>query len=127
VDHREAAERALACGGLLAERDPRFAGWHLAVAEAAAAGPLQVAVVHPAGRASDADELVAVVRASGSPGLVVAVGEPDAPGVPLLEGRPLVGGRPTAYVCRGFVCDAPVTETEALEMALRTAATADLP
>ena len=27
-------------------------------------------------------------------------------------------GRPTAYVCRGFVCDAPVTDLAALEAAL---------
>ncbi len=29
---------------------------------------------------------------------------------PLLEDRGLVGGVPTAYVCTGFVCQAPVTE-----------------
>jgi hypothetical protein len=34
--------------------------------------------------------------------------------VPLLRDRPLVDGRPTAYVCRGFVCDRPVTDPAAL-------------
>ena len=34
--------------------------------------------------------------------------------VPLLEGRILVQGMPAAYVCRGFVCTAPVTDTVAL-------------
>jgi uncharacterized protein YyaL (SSP411 family) len=38
--------------------------------------------------------------------------------VPLLDDRPLVGGLPAAYVCRGFVCAAPVTEPDALEGAL---------
>ena len=38
--HREAADAALAAAGTLAAREPRFAGWSLAVAEAAAAGPL---------------------------------------------------------------------------------------
>jgi uncharacterized protein YyaL (SSP411 family) len=38
--------------------------------------------------------------------------------VPLLDGRPLVAGLPAAYVCRGFVCAAPVTEPDALERAL---------
>jgi uncharacterized protein YyaL (SSP411 family) len=30
----------------------------------------------------------------------------------------LVGDQATAYVCRGFVCDAPVTGLEALRAAL---------
>jgi hypothetical protein len=46
------------------------------------------------------------------------VGEPDAAGVPLLAGRPVIGGRPAAYVCRGFVCSAPVTEVSALSAAM---------
>jgi uncharacterized protein YyaL (SSP411 family) len=117
ADHREAAEQALAGGGQLAAREPRFAGWTLAVAEAAAAGPLEVALVadSPARTAG----LLAVARAATSPGLVIAHGAPDQPGVPLLEARPLVGGVPTAYVCRGFVCEAPVTSAEALAAALR--------
>ena len=36
------------------------------------------------------------------------------PGVPLLADRPLVGGRPAAYVCRGFVCERPVTTAATL-------------
>ena len=116
--HREAADAALHAGGMLASRDPRFGGWVLAVAEAALSGPLQVAIVHPRGDAGAADELVATVRQAGTPGLVLTVGEPDAPGVPLLEGRQLVGVTRTAYVCRGFVCDAPVTAVEDLRAAL---------
>ncbi len=113
---RERAEAALAASGQLASRDPRFAGWALAVAEAAVTGPLQVAVV---GTGPDAEAMSAAVRRSGSPGLVTVTGEPDAEGIPLLAQRPLVGGRAAAYVCRGFVCDAPVTDVEALSAALR--------
>ena len=43
-DHRAAADAALAASGVVAAREPRFGGWVLAVAEAAAAGPLQVAI-----------------------------------------------------------------------------------
>src|SRR4051794_27571681 len=43
--HRDAAEAALRAVRPIAERVPRFAGWSLAAAEAAVAGPLEVAVV----------------------------------------------------------------------------------
>ena len=113
--HREAAGGALDACGSVAQRDPRFAGWTLAVAEAVLAGPVQVAVV---GQGPVADALLAVVRSSSSPGLVVAHGAPDAAGVPLLANRPLLDGSPAAYVCRGFVCDRPVGSPEELLEAL---------
>jgi uncharacterized protein YyaL (SSP411 family) len=106
--HREAAEGALRNVRTLAERVPRFAGWSLAAAEAALAGPLEVAVVGDPGDARD--ELARVARASASPGLVVLVATPGPADVPLLKGRGLVDGRAAAYVCRGMVCDRPVTE-----------------
>ncbi len=111
--HREAAEAAVAATGAIARQAPRFAGWTLAVAEAVAAGPLQVAVV-----GDDGGELIRTVRRSDSPGLVSVAGEPDADGVPLLGDRPLVDGGPAAYVCRGFVCDRPATTRQELERAL---------
>jgi hypothetical protein len=52
-------------------------------------------------------------------GSVVVAGEPDAPGVPLLADRPVVDGAAAAYVCRGFVCDRPVTTEDELASALR--------
>ena len=115
--HREGAESALAACGAVAVREPRFGGWALAVAEAAAAGPLQVAVVGAEGDAV-AQELAATARRSTSPGLVMVHGLPDAPGIPLLAQRPLVGGAAAAYVCRGFVCERPVTDVAALAVAL---------
>jgi uncharacterized protein YyaL (SSP411 family) len=113
--HREAADAAVAAAAVLAAENPRFAGWTLAVAEAAVAGPLQVAV---AGEGPQARELLQVARASTSPGLVTAHGPPDTPGIPLLASRPLVAGRAAAYLCRGFVCDQPVTTAEELTSAL---------
>jgi uncharacterized protein YyaL (SSP411 family) len=121
--HRDAAEAALRSVRTLAERVPRFAGWSLAAAEAAVAGPLEVAVVGTAGDPARA-ALEQVARAASSPGTVVVAGPPDADDqagavVPLLAGRGLVDGRAAAYVCRGMVCDRPVTDTEALRRALR--------
>ena len=114
--HREAADAAVAAGAGLATHDPRFAGWTLAVAEAMVAGPQQVAIV---GDGAQARQLLGVARASTSPGLVVAHGSPDAPGIPLLAHRPLVAGGAAAYVCRGFVCERPVTTVEELVAAIR--------
>ena len=111
--HRDAAEAALRTVRTLAERVPRFAGWSLAAAEAAVTGPLEVAVVGDPGDPGRT-ALERVARASASPGLVVLAGHPaqagDPDGVPLLAGRGLVDDRAAAYVCRGMVCDRPVTD-----------------
>jgi uncharacterized protein YyaL (SSP411 family) len=59
------------------------------------------------------------------PNLVAAgavAGQPRATaGIPLLEGRGAVDGRPTAYVCRDYACDLPVTDATALARQLDAA------
>jgi uncharacterized protein len=118
--YRELADAAVtSVGGLLA-RHARFAGSWLAVADTAAHGPLQVAVVSAddtEGRAGR-DRLAETARRHAPGGAVVVAGEPDADGVPLLADRPLVDGAPAAYVCRGFVCDRPRTAVDDLAAAL---------
>ena len=105
--YREAADAALEKVAPLIASHPRFAGYAATVAEAALTGPYEIAVAtpDPAG-----DPLLAAAHRHAPPGAVIVAGEPDRPGVPLLAGRPLLDGRPTAYVCRGFVCDRPVTD-----------------
>ena len=118
--HRDRAIRCLNELTELATRNPRFAGWALAAGEALASGPVQVAIVTTPDDA-DSDELRQFVRAaweSGHPGMVVVSGMADAPGAPLLAGRS-AGPGVRAYVCRGFVCDAPVETVEALRETLR--------
>ena len=109
--YREAADAALETVGPLIGGHPRFAGYAAAVAEAALAGPYEIAVVTPD---PVGDPLVAAAHRLAPPGAVVVAGEPDRPGVPLLADRPLLGGAPAAYVCRGFVCDRPVTTVDDL-------------
>ncbi|MFC7384958.1 thioredoxin domain-containing protein [Sphaerisporangium rhizosphaerae] len=114
--HREAAEAALGTVTTLADRHARFAGWGLAVAEAALAGPVEVAITG----ALDDPRTSALHRAAlmaGVPGTVIALGDG---GVPLMEGRGLVDGRPAAYVCRNFACRMPVTTPADLSKELRT-------
>ena len=48
----------------------------------------------------------------------MAVGVAGDGELPLLADRPLVDGRPAAYVCRHFTCDAPTTDPEQLRRVL---------
>jgi uncharacterized protein YyaL (SSP411 family) len=73
----------------------------------------EVAIV---GDAAAAAPLVRTVRETFRPHVVLAGGPADGDGaqVPLLADRGLVDGRPAAYVCERFACQAPVTEPAAL-------------
>jgi len=117
--YREAAQRALETVAAVVAGHPRFAGYAAASAEALASGPYEIAVV----TSGADDELVATARRLAPPGAVVVAGIRGADGAsPLLEGRTMIDGRATAYVCRGFVCDLPVTSVEALTQQLRKSA-----
>ena len=73
-------------------------------------GAIQVAIV---GDADDAAfrALERVVAEEYVPSLVLAAGAgEEVSSVKLLEGRVRREGKSTAYVCRGYTCDAPVTE-----------------
>ncbi len=92
-----------------------FAQW-LSLASFLVAEPREVAIV---GSAAQRAPLVEVVDRRYRPFVVVAAGdEADDAHVALLEGRTKVAGNAAAYVCRRFVCEAPVTEAAALEQAL---------
>ncbi len=108
--HRKAAERALDTITPVMRSHARFAGYACSSAEAVLSGPYEIAVADPDG----GSELADAARRLAPPGAVVVIGAPDAAGVPLLAGRRMIDGRPTAYVCRGFVCDRPVTAVEEL-------------
>ena len=112
--YREAADAALETVAPLIATHPRFAGYSATAAEAALAGPYEIAVA----TLDPADALVAAAWRNAPPGAVIVSGEPDRPGVPLLADRPLIEGAATAYVCRGFVCDRPVTTPDDLEARL---------
>ncbi len=111
--YREAAQTLVDRLSGLAERAPRFAGQTLSAAEALYDGPRQVAVVGLSG--DDArHRLVRAAYRLAHPGLVLAQGDGAEATVPLLQNRGLVDGQATAYVCRHFVCDLPVTAPEAV-------------
>ncbi|OBK16086.1 thioredoxin domain-containing protein [Mycobacterium asiaticum] len=101
----------LAAHSVLLARAPRSAGHWLAVAEAAVRGPLQIAVVCGGG-----SSLLTEARRL-APGGAIVVGGP-ADSSTLLAGRTLVGDADAAYVCRGRICDLPVTTADQLAAAL---------
>ncbi|QLY32705.1 thioredoxin domain-containing protein [Nocardia huaxiensis] len=102
--YRDLADATLNRGALILARAPRSAGQWLAVAEAALRGPIQVAV---AADAEQGDELLRAARQSAPGGAVILRGAPGS--APLLTDRPKVGDQAAAYICRGSVCDLPVT------------------
>ncbi len=63
---------------------------------------------------SDVSELAAAVRSAFRPHLVQAAGPEGSVEPALLRERPAVDGRPSAYVCEGFTCQAPVTDPKEL-------------
>lgn len=96
----------------LAGQAPRAAGWLLATAQAALAGPIEAAVAGP-----DTPERAVLHRElllSASPGLVVAVQDDGAARpIPLLQGRGAgPDGAPQVFLCRGMVCGLPSTSVE---------------
>jgi len=109
-------------------RYPTAFGHLLGCADIEINGAIEVALVGDSGSAAF-KALERVVAEQYVPSLVLAGGAPrsDSP-VKLLDDRPLIEGNPTAYVCRGYTCDRPVTEPDALldqlQNAARIAATA---
>jgi uncharacterized protein YyaL (SSP411 family) len=79
-------------------------------------GPrVELALVAPASMA-DVAPLTREAFGRYLPNLVAAgtVDGRDAAGIPVLEGRRAVDGKPTAYVCRNYACELPVTDAAAL-------------
>jgi uncharacterized protein YyaL (SSP411 family) len=122
--YRTAAERAIAAVAPLAARYPTaFAKW-LSAIDLALSDIAEIAIVgaldEPGTR-----ELLAVASGGFHPARVVALSaDPASSVVPLLEGRARLGDRPTAYVCRSFACQVPVTDPDALAEQLRQRAAA---
>lgn len=110
--YASAAAATLSSAVPILARSPRSGGHWLAVTEAAVRGPLQVAVAC----AEPYSELLRAARQLAPGGAIVVGGGVDSS--PLLAGRDRVDGHDAAYVCRGTVCDLPVTTVGDLSKAL---------
>jgi uncharacterized protein YyaL (SSP411 family) len=105
---------------MMAQYSLGFGQWLQALSYALAK-PKEIAIVGDPDSA-DTQALLRIARDGYRPFQVVALGEPGTqpPSVPLLEDRGLVDGQAAAYVCRGFVCQAPVIDPDALQSPLET-------
>ncbi|MGI8496366.1 MAG: thioredoxin domain-containing protein [Gemmatimonadaceae bacterium] len=104
----------------MARHAPAF-GHALGVADMAVHGAVELALVGEPG----SDGFESLVREAARhylPALVLAGGvPPSSDQIALLSGRPMVQGQATAYVCRRFRCDAPVTSASLLGQQLEAA------
>jgi uncharacterized protein YyaL (SSP411 family) len=115
--HYEAqALKALRPMADLMNRYPSGFGRYLAALDFHLGPVAEVALVWPAGDGAGKDALVQAVFGRYLPNRVVVGAQEDAPvgGLPLLAERIAIAGRPTAYVCRRYVCELPVTAPEEL-------------
>jgi len=117
--YRSAAEQAVAPMATMGARFPTgFGQWLLAYQQALA--PVAEVAIVGAPDAPDTRALVDAARRGFRPWQVVSVAlDPGASAVPLMEGRTAMGGVATAYVCRNFTCQQPVTDAAALTLQLR--------
>jgi uncharacterized protein YyaL (SSP411 family) len=115
ADARRRATYVLETLAPVMARYPSAFGHLLGAADLVINGAVEVAIVgDPA--ADDFGALTRTLAAGYVPGLVLAGGPPrDDDPVALLAGRTTRDGRATAYICRSYTCDEPVTQPAELE------------
>ncbi len=106
--------------GRLIELHPTAVGGMVGVLAAGLDGPDEVAVVGDPELRRDLED---VVWETFRPGCVVAAGTGPDGVVPLLDNRHDTPPAPLAYVCRGFVCNLPVPDPDALRASLTPGST----
>ena len=112
--YSSAAEQVLARVQASAARYPTAFAQTLQALDFYASAPAEVALVGPL-QDSGMAELLAELREPYRPHQVLALLQPLAgSAIPLLHGRVQLGGQATAYVCRNFACQLPVTTRAAL-------------
>jgi uncharacterized protein YyaL (SSP411 family) len=122
VEFEQLAEGILKVMSPTIAQHPLSFGHLLAVLNFYLSPPAEIAIVGDPNE-DDSQELLKVVYARYRPSKVVAVGpsssEEEAP-IPLLANRRRIRGHPTAYLCRRFACQQPVTTPRDLAAQLRT-------
>ncbi len=100
---------------LMAQYPTGFAHW-LCAAAFILGEPQEVAIAGDPGDLGT-QALMKILNDGYHPNLVVAAGN-ESSSIPLLANRIKIDGKSAAYVCRRFICHAPVTQPEALRQQL---------
>jgi len=114
--YRDLAEKSL---GLIVNQALRyptsFARW-LSTADFALGNVKQLAIVYESDP-KDAMKFLPTIQAAYRPNVIIAASSypPSEEAPALLIDRPLKDGKPTIYVCEGFVCKLPVTSIAELQ------------
>ena len=107
----------------LIERAPSAFAWWLQAAEYYAS-PIKQLVIVGDGNDTETKAMLNEARRGFNPDRIVALMEPrhDDSGdtLPLFQGRNMIDGKATAYVCRNYTCELPVTQTAALAAQLNS-------
>ena len=109
---REAAKAAVEAHGGQLKRFPRAFPRSLAVLDFLQRGPVELAVVGP-----DSEPLLAEIASIYLPNRTVAITQEPTDDHPLLAGK-TPRGVAAVYVCRGYACQAPITDPSALREVL---------
>jgi uncharacterized protein len=116
--YRQKAEANLRSMKPALERYPTGFGYLLEAADFFVGPVREIAVIGPR-QNSTTRELLQTVYRSYLPNRIVALCDPSssdsAREIPLLEGKSLIEGKPAAYVCEDYVCQAPTTLPAELE------------
>ena len=118
---REKAELILTALKELAVRSPNGFGRLLCASDLAVGPAIEIAIVGDPVH-EDVKALFDVINSGYLPNKVVALGKPpqiaEKASIELLNHRAQIDGKATAYVCRNFVCEAPLTEPAQLRSLL---------
>lgn len=120
-EYRSKAERILTGLKDFAVRSPNGFGRLLCAMDLAIGPALEIAIIGDP-QSATVKAFVETINGRYLPNKVVAQGTPpeiaEKESIELLSQRSSIDGKPAVYVCRNFVCDAPVTEPSRLEASL---------
>ncbi len=113
------AETAVASMQQMLNQAPTGFGQWLVAASFILGEPQELAIVGEPAK-EDTASLLQVLRAAYRPNIVVASGrDQEGESIALLAQRPMLEDRATAYLCRRFVCQVPVTNPDVLATQLQ--------